>query len=438
MAMQAWITDRLTLLRLLQQHPTWSLRQLATATGRSVAWVKKWKARWRTVPWDDRAAIQRRAHPAPPQAPWSDRVIARILALRDELPTTLHRIAGPKAILYYLHRDPALADESRPQSAKTIWKILRQHQRILTPPPHQHHPLERPAPLEELELDWTDLTTIPPEPGEKRQHQAEVLNIVDRGTSMPLLSLIRGDFTMATTIQTLAAFFATHGCPPRLRFDRDPRLMGAPTMRDFPSQLLRLLLCLGIDPIPCPPHRPDLKPYVERFNKTVIHECLAPAHPTTIAEAQTVVDAYLPFYCTERPHQGDVCHNQPPAQVFPHLPDLPGVPDMVDPDAWVRAIDGMSYMRRVAANGQIQLAKQSYSVGTAWTGTDVTVQIAAATQEVVIWSNTTIVKRWRIKGLVGALLPYTEWVTLLATEADRLEARMHERYVRRTTPRRRG
>jgi hypothetical protein len=209
-------------------------------------------------------------------------------------------------------------------------------------------------------------------------------------------------------------------------------------MRDFPSQLLRLLLCLGIDPIPCPPQRPDLKPYVERFNKTVIHECLAPAHPTTIAEAQAVVDAYLPFYCTERPHQGDVCHNQPPAQVFPRLPRLPSVPAMVDPDAWVRAIDGISYTRRVAANGQIQLAKQSYSVGTAWAGTDVTVQIAAATQEVVIWFNTTIVKRWRIKGLVGTLLPYTEWVTRLATEADRVEARNAARHTRRSTPRRRG
>ena len=40
---EQWFADRLTLARLLTQHPDWRLQDFATATRRSVAWVKKWK-----------------------------------------------------------------------------------------------------------------------------------------------------------------------------------------------------------------------------------------------------------------------------------------------------------------------------------------------------------------------------------------------------------
>ena len=43
------IADRSLLLTLWLQHPDWTNRTLAQATGRSRAWVKKWKARFRAA-----------------------------------------------------------------------------------------------------------------------------------------------------------------------------------------------------------------------------------------------------------------------------------------------------------------------------------------------------------------------------------------------------
>jgi hypothetical protein len=59
-----------------------------------------------------------------------------------------------------------------------------------------------------------------------------------------------------------------------LTFDNDPRLVGSPAGRDFPSALVRFLLCLGVQPNVIPPHRPDLNAYVERDHS---FECLRSA-----------------------------------------------------------------------------------------------------------------------------------------------------------------
>ena len=45
-----YIADRSLLLTLWLQHPEWTSPTLAQATGRSVAWVKKWKSRFRAAP----------------------------------------------------------------------------------------------------------------------------------------------------------------------------------------------------------------------------------------------------------------------------------------------------------------------------------------------------------------------------------------------------
>ena len=92
--------DRTLLRTLLRTQPTWSLRDYADATRRSLGWVKKWIARFRSVAPDDDAVLhsqsRARKHPPPRLSPT---VIERILAIRDHPPAHLHRTPGPKAIL---------------------------------------------------------------------------------------------------------------------------------------------------------------------------------------------------------------------------------------------------------------------------------------------------------------------------------------------------
>jgi len=57
--------------------------------------------------------------------------------------------------------------------------------------------------------------------------------------------------------EVVAQFLREQGLPTGLTFDNDPRFVGSPSSRDFPSALLRFLWCLGVQPHVIPPHRPD-------------------------------------------------------------------------------------------------------------------------------------------------------------------------------------
>src|SRR5260221_14154598 len=107
--------------------------------------------------------------------------------------------------------------------------------------------------------------------------------------------------------------------------DGDRGGLGGVQAGDSPSPLRRLLLCVGITPHVCPPHRPDKNPYVERFHRTYVQECLHVHQPSTLQEVREVTEAFLQHYNNERPHQGRSCGNVPPRVAFPTLPTLPAL-----------------------------------------------------------------------------------------------------------------
>jgi hypothetical protein len=182
----------------------------------------------------------------------------RVLAIRDAPPENLKRTPGPRAILYYLPRDPHLHQrrEALPRSTRTIWKLLRRNDRIHQQKRRKHKPLERPLPLEEVQMDFKDVSSVPADPAGKQQHVVEVFNFVDAGTSILLDAQVRADFHAHTALEAVIQFLQRYGLPPKITFDRDPRFVGGATGRDFPSPLVRFSLCLGIEPHLCPPHRP--------------------------------------------------------------------------------------------------------------------------------------------------------------------------------------
>jgi hypothetical protein len=158
--------------------------------------------------------------------------------------------------------------------------------------------------------------------------------------------------------------------------------------------------------------------------------------PRTVAEAQAVTDAFLQFYCQERPHQGDACQNQPPDVAFPQLPALPSVPMVVDPDAWLHKIDGTTYVRKVSPNGGVSIGGVYYSISRPLIGKEVTLKVDAAAQEWVIFHRGQVVKRMTIKGLVRTVVPFDEMVKDLCQAAEREQRRLQYRQRQRTTTRR--
>jgi Integrase core domain len=123
MQQEQWIADRAMLQRLMQLHPEWTQQELADWIGRSVEWVKKWRKRFREAPPGDAGVLFGKPLGRKTPYPQTDpEVEERILAIRDAPPENLKRTPGPRAILYYLPRDPQLQHrcQALPRSTRTI------------------------------------------------------------------------------------------------------------------------------------------------------------------------------------------------------------------------------------------------------------------------------------------------------------------------------
>jgi hypothetical protein len=354
--------------------------------------------------------------------------VDRLLALRDAPPANLRRVPGPRTLLYFLAHDAELqaAGVRPPRSAATVWAILHRHGRIARRRPRAHEPLERPPPLTSWQLDFKDVATVPADPdgpSGKRQHAVEALNCVDCGTSLLVSAQVRDDFTEETTLVAVAELLAEHGLPADVTIDRDPRFVGAAGTGDFPSPLVRFLTCVGVTVHVNPPHRPDRNGFVERYQGTFERECLRVQRPGTLEQAREAAAAFREHYNTERPNQARSCGNRPPRVAFPDLPPRPPLPAEVDPDAWLRLVDGRAYARTVRACGDVVVEHERYYVGRHLAGRRVAVAVAAGERALVVQHGGAVVKRLPLRGLRQARLPFERYRELMEHEARALARR---------------
>ena len=417
---EQWYVDRYKLRKLRQEHPNWGRRELARRIGRSLSWVKKWIRRLREASPDDDEVLKGRSRarkqPPPKTAP---EVEQRILEIRDEPPENLRRVPGPLAILYYLHRDENLKAQGYhlPRSTRTIWELLDRNQRIFRRKPREPEPEERPEPGVEWGIDFKDVTTVPAEPVGKKQHVVEILNIVDHGSSAVVDGIPRDDYTAETALRTLADVLQDQGCPQRIRMDRDTRWVGSWKATDFPSPTLCFLMCLGITPVICPPHKPEKNPFVERYHKNSKYECILVECPGDLPKTIAVDATYRQHYNYERPNQAITCGNQPPRIAFPEPPQLPKVSDRINPDRWLSQIHGDLYVRKVDSGGRIQIGKHRYYVKKDLRGRRVVLQVDAVNQEFIVKLDKKLIKRLAIKGLHKQDMDFAAYLEMMCKEA---------------------
>jgi hypothetical protein len=416
------IAKRATLRWLSERHPTWTHQDLAAVLGMSRAWVSKWIHRLRQADPKDIMVLhsRSRARHTPPSAIASQAaVVQRVLEIRTAPPENLQRIPGPEAILYYLHRDPSLqnADVRLPRSQTPIWKILRQAGCIAKQPHRKPKPLELRQPGEEVQLDLKDASSVPADPQGKRQHVVEIANFVDAGTSIWLHRQVGAEFDAETLLEVVAQFVREHGLPAMLTFDNDPRFVGSPSGRDFPSALVRFLLCLGVEPNIIPPHRPDLNAYVERFHRTLGEECLRVHLPQTLEQVQEATERFLPHYNAERPTQARSCGNQPPQVASPTFAPFPAIPQTIDPDRWLERVSGQAFVRKVQSDASLMINLERYYVPRDLVGQQVACFINAPEKQFDIWQAGLRVKSVPIKGLSGRTVPFEEYVERMKQEA---------------------
>lgn len=418
----SYYADRANLYRLHQQHPHWTQQHLAQALERSLKWVKKWLKRLREemaagVPLEQVLQGHLRARKTPPPRTHPV-VVEQILAMRDQPPEGLRRVPGPEAIHSYLQRDPLLQFFQLPvPSCKTIYRLLKSHQRIPEHGKPLHQSLERPAPMSAWQIDFKDVSSVPAAPDGKRHHVVETLNIIDMGTSVLLEAHVRSDFTAETALHALARTLVRSGRPQRITLDRDSRWVGSPQGSDFPAALLRFGACLGIEIQVCDPHQPQQNAFVERYHRTYHQECLALERPTTLEQATAATAAFVRHYNLQRPHQGLSCGNRPPLSAFPHLPALPALPTTVDPDGWLTRLDGRHLERKVDRHGMVSIDLKSYYVSSHLVGHRVVLHLDAKARCFHVLHEQQPIKSLPIKGVVGTLLPFEQFLAHMGRQA---------------------
>lgn len=425
---RAYYAARANLYYLRQHHPDWSHTQLAAALGYSKSWVEKWLKRFQeelAAGWSLEQIFQghsrARRTPVPKVHPL---VVEQILSIRDQPPEGLRRVPGQDAIHYYLERDPALQFFQLPiPSCKTIYRILKAHDRIAEHGNLVHQPMERSAPMTCWQIDFKDIGSVPADPDGKRQHVVETLNIIDTGTSVLLDAHVRSDFTAETALQALAITLAKYGRPKRIRVDRDPRLVGSPAGSDFPAALVRFGACLLIEIDICAPHHPQQNAFIERYNRTYQEECLALERPADLEQARTVTEIFVKHYNQQRPHQGLSCSNRPPCLAFPTLAPLSPLPASVDPDSWLTPLDGLHLERKVDRHGMVSIDLKRYYISAKLVGQHVVVHLDAQARCMQVLYEQQEIKSLPLRGIVGHPLSFEQFLTHMLHQA-RAQARL--------------
>jgi len=412
-----WIYERQKLYALRREHPDWSLRSYARELHHDLRWVRKWVTRfqgWVEPQLEMFRSQSRKPKSSPKQL--GQAVKDQICALRENLSERFHRSAGAKTIQYFLKQ----AGRWIP-SASSIVKTLHERAYIPLRHPIEHVPLELPAPMEEWEMDFGEIYL-----GEA-EGSLEFFLVVDRGSSRVVYLEGSSGYRAESALESVLRLFEQHGLPKRLRYDRDPRLWGSWNRDSYPSPLTRLLRVLGVEPVICPPHRPDRKPFVERGIGTLKYEWLARHSPTTLADALALLEPFVAYHNTERPHQGAACHNQIPDIAFPKmtLPILPSLPEWVSPNRWLEAEHGRTFRRHVHASGAIQIDRHSYYIGQAFAGLTVLAHLDSSKARFIVSLNGKTLRILPLKGIHPETLSLPDYLELIQAEARSIEQFRH-------------
>lgn len=178
-----------------------------------------------------------------------------------------------------------------------------------------------------------------------------------------------------------------------------------------------MLHVLQIQPCISPPQRPDKNPFVERYNGSYKRECLKVRKPGSPGEVKEVTVEYKEHYNYESPHQGRSCKTKPPRVAFPELPALSALPLLVDPDRWLRAIEGEHFTRKVKSDGSVLVDKYAYYVGRELAGEYVVIRVDGSKRELSVQHHKKELKHLPIKGLYCKEMSLEDYQQAITAEA---------------------
>jgi hypothetical protein len=111
---------------------------------------------------------------------------------------------------------------------------------------------------------------------------------------------------------------------------------------------------------------------------------------------------------------------------FSHLPELPALPSLIDPDAWLASIHGHHFIRKVRQNGTVRIAEGSYYVDLDRIGQYVDLCVDAHQRMFAIRHRRQFLKQVPIKGLHETFLPFEQFAALMCQQALSEQRRLQQ------------
>lgn len=271
-------------------------------------------------------------------------------------------------------------------SQATIWRVLKRRGMIVAEPKKRPKGSLRrfvfPRPNDCWQIDATHFSLADGTP-------VEIINIIDDHSRLCPASRAVTTCTTLNAWETLAQGGAHWGLPARVLSDNGTQFNQS--RRNRRSQFEVNARKAGIVSIASTPYHPQTCGKVERFHQTLKAWLdKQPHQPATIAELQTMLDTFVAFYNTQRPHRA--LNGRRPAAVWGSQPHA------TPADAPITATLNLRQQLKVTTAGNIRVhrhdADWSINVGVEYAG--LTLDVIINTIDCIIFHDRQLVRTLRI------------------------------------------
>lgn len=389
--------------------------------GRSREWLAKWLRRFREFGWAGLRDRSRAPHTRPRRLPKG--VEQEILHWRQRLEQRTHRAwrfagVGAEVIRDALHRHSVVP----PPSISTIERVLRRHgypQRTPRQPARPTEPYPAPRATHPGDLHQNDLVGpryLRGPRGVVRFYAVATVAVVGGGA---VLSAVRHKTALALCQHCVRAWQGL-GIPRVSQFDNEMAATGGQRHPYGLSLLMRLHVLLGSHLLFIPPREPGRNAHVESFNALWQARVLREPCPD-LSLLRRVIERFVRYYHTDKPHRrlrSDIDGTRfPGAWLVAHRGTLRAVPSdfrlatYVDHRGHLRlplARGRVSFIRRVATTGDVEVLGRAYFVGKRLAGRYVVATICTHRRILIVTHERRTVKQYPFplrEAVIAPLVP---------------------------------
>ena len=352
-----------------------SVAEILTRIPRSRSWLFKWKERFERDGWGALDSLPKAPNISPQQH--SEDTVELVLQIRERFEKCDVGLIGPHEIREEIKRKRLMAS---PPSLATIKRWLKEAEysgMAREPATSAYYPtFQATDDVAIFSCDWIARYLTG---GEK----VFVFHTIDLQTH-GLAQTIRGDKSTQSALEHLLEAFSILGLPDFLQLDNDAAFTGLGFTRPVFGRVIRLLLYLGIEVIFIPPGEPKRNSVVERANGLWAHGFWDKNHFSSFRGVLRKSPKFLVWYENHKPPSlnGRTVHEvssqkrlaKLTRQQIARLPkDLP------------LTAGRLHFIRKVEANGEIDILKEHWKVSKTLSGNYVWAMVDLSKNELLIY-----------------------------------------------------